>query len=450
MALNDKQVQALKAADKPYRVSDRDGLYVWVTPRGTKSWRCEYRLNAAKNTCVLGGYPEMGLSAAREARLAVRKLVEAGRDPNRVRKDARDAVQAADALTFRKVAEQWYDSMADGGTWAPRTAKQTRERLTLYTFTSDFGDRPIASIDFATIQTLLRGVHAKAPAVAQLLRQYIAMIFDFAIADPSNAMMHNPARVMARYLPKHTKARHQPSVKTIEQARAVLTAVECSRTMPPVLLYHRLIALTAVRESNAREARWSEFATSGVWTIPAERMKGKQGKKRALTLPLSRQAQEVIEAARALAGEAGSGSGLVFPSLIGPKGRPCEQTTLNVVMRGATERARIGERDAKGRWRSGHVPHGWRATFISIMNQRLPGRAIVTQSMLAHVIQGVAGDYDFADYTMTPEAREFAQNWADLLLDGAPSAFALIGLAKPPKAAAGNVVQLSTKRRIAS
>jgi len=453
MALNDQQVRALKAADKPYRVSDKDGLFLWVTD--TKSWRCEYWIAGRKRLRVLGHYPEMSLRAAREARFELRKMVREGCDPNQQRKKARDAVQAADALTFQKVAEEWHKAMADGGTWAPRTAKQTLERLKLYTFApDDFGDLPIASIDFEIIKNKLDAVHRKAPAVAQLLRQYMAMIFDFAIAKAgSGASQHNPARVMRQWLPKHTTARNQASVKTIEQARAVLRAVECSPTMAPVLLYHRLIAITAVRESGAREARWSELATPGVWVIPAERMKGKQGQKKSLTLPISKQAQEIFDAARALAVESGRSSELIFPSLIGPRDRPCDAATLEVIMRGATERAGIiGERNAKGRWRTGHVTHGWRATFSTILNERHRDARDIIDAMIAHKVGGrVSGLYNHAKYTAGDFARGLAQEWADLVLDGAPSAFALIGLAKPPKAAAAsNVVQLSAKRKVAS
>jgi hypothetical protein len=39
MPLSDAKVRALKAKDKPYKVSDIEGLYVLVSMSGAKLWR---------------------------------------------------------------------------------------------------------------------------------------------------------------------------------------------------------------------------------------------------------------------------------------------------------------------------------------------------------------------------------------------------------------------------
>jgi hypothetical protein len=79
-----------------------------------------------------------------------------------------------------------------------------------------------------------------------------------------------------------------------------------------------------------------------------------------------------------------------------------------------------------------HVPHGWRATFSTIMNERHPDADRVFDQMLAHRRGGVEARYNRARYLA--HAAERIQEWADLLLDGAASAWALAGRPDPATA----------------
>jgi hypothetical protein len=87
-----------------------------------------------------------------------------------------------------------------------------------------------------------------------------------------------------------------------------------------------------------------------------------------------------------------------------------------------------------------HVPHGWRATFSTVMNELHPDAGRVFDRMLAHRIGGVEGRYNRATYLAHAGAR--AQEWADLLLDGAASAWALAGLPEPAAVIAFPLVAL--------
>ena len=79
--------------------------------------------------------------------------------------------------------------------------------------------------------------------------------------------------------------------------------------------------------------------------------------------------------------------------------------------------------------RGRHVPHGWRATFSTVMNEIAeredrPGDRAIIDLMLAHVPAGVEAAYNRAAYM--PRRREIAQRWADLLLEGLPPAASLL------------------------
>jgi integrase len=80
-------------------------------------------------------------------------------------------------------------------------------------------------------------------------------------------------------------------------------------------------------------------------------------------------------------------------------------------------------------FRGRHVPHGWRTTFSTIMNERAlvldrGGDRAVIDLMLAHKPEGVEAIYNRAAYM--PRRRQLAQEWADLLLEGLPPAFSLL------------------------
>jgi len=63
--LNDRQSANLKPRGKPYRVSDRGGLFVEVRPNGAKLWRHAYRYGGKQKLLSLGCYPDTSLALAR-------------------------------------------------------------------------------------------------------------------------------------------------------------------------------------------------------------------------------------------------------------------------------------------------------------------------------------------------------------------------------------------------
>jgi hypothetical protein len=59
--LTDIKAKAAKPKSRPFKLADRDGLYLFVAPSGAKSWRFDYRINGARETLTVGRYPEVGL-----------------------------------------------------------------------------------------------------------------------------------------------------------------------------------------------------------------------------------------------------------------------------------------------------------------------------------------------------------------------------------------------------
>ncbi|MBV8660182.1 MAG: DUF4102 domain-containing protein [Burkholderiales bacterium] len=119
--LTDTKLRSLKPAERAYKVADRDGLYVLVTPAGTVSFRFNYRLNGRQETVVLGKYGCGGLTLqeARERVAVARKAVAEGVSP--ARNKAQIAEGAKQREPFAVWAERWLErhKMAESTDCAP-------------------------------------------------------------------------------------------------------------------------------------------------------------------------------------------------------------------------------------------------------------------------------------------------------------------------------------------
>lgn len=51
--LTDHKCKAAKAGEKPQKLSDGHGLYLFVTPAGGKVWRVAYRVDGRAQTAAL-------------------------------------------------------------------------------------------------------------------------------------------------------------------------------------------------------------------------------------------------------------------------------------------------------------------------------------------------------------------------------------------------------------
>jgi integrase len=236
-----------------------------------------------------------------------------------------------------------------------------------------------------------------APETARRVRQRVSAVFVYAIALGIGET--DPAAIVRGAMAPVVKTR-QPAITDLVEARAVLAAVEAQPAHPVTKLANRLLALTAVRPGELRGARWGEFegldGDQAVWRIPADRMK----MKREHLVPLSRQAVAVIAATRTLTGRCP----LVFPSSRHAH-HPMSENAIGYLLNRAGYHGR-------------HVPHGWRATFSSTMNETFRADRHVIDLMLAHAPK----DKTEAAYNRAlhmERRHELAQLWADLLLEGA-------------------------------
>ena len=396
--LTTKQIEAAKPRDKEYRLFDGagTGLHLLVTPAGGRLWRAKYRRPDGRPAqAALGRFPHMTLADARLAVADLRRKLRDGIDPA---SRPASVATAAEAERFESVARAWHTQNVPA--WTPVHSSDVIRSLERMVFPV-IGQLHVNQITVPAALALLREVEREnGGETARRVRQRCSAVSMHAIA--SGFGTGDPFAIIKTALAPITRDR-QPAATTLAEARAVLAAVEGLPAHPATLAGFRLLALTAVRPDNVNGARWEEFDLTGdnpTWTIPATRMKCKAAAKKIgepHIVPLSKQAVELLESIKPLTGR----SPFVFPN-----SRHAHEPMSENALSFACKRAGL-----RGR----HVPHGWRATFSSVMNELRPDAGDAIERVLAHAPRDrVRAAYNRAAYL--DQRRALLQEWADLLL----------------------------------
>ena len=396
------EVNKAKASDKPQKLSDGHGLYLLVQPNGAKYWRLDYRFEEKRKTLALGVYPDIQLSEAREKREAARKLLKQGEDPSasqtkKAQKAARNKIHQVMANSFATLAKEYHALKSP--TWTAGHAKQWLLNMERYAFPI-IGSHPITDITATEIWDILRTMEAQGIfETRDRLYQTINAVMGYA-ASPLKGLNCKPidlSLVLA----------HRPKAKNF----ACITPAELPDFLNKIAAYQhqakvsliaisalRLLMLTATRTSEVRFAQWQDIdLDAGVWTIPEEQQgrKGKQGQRKAHTVPLSRQAVAALRELHPLTGHRAQ----VFPNRNDPTKVISENTVLKII-------EGIGY---KGKM----TGHGFRSLARSMLGE-MGYRREVLEAMLSHAIENTT-EAAYVRTTYLKERRDIMQVWADHL-----------------------------------
>jgi integrase len=406
--LTDTACRKAKPAEKPYKLTDGGGLHLYVTPAGGKHWRCRYEFGGKEKLLSIGPYPGVSLADARTAREDAKATLRDGRDPSVAKKLDKAKVANNDAVTFEAVAREWHT--LNKPRWTPVHASDVLRSLERDVF-ADLGALPIREIHAPVVLKTLRKIEAR-PAIetARRVRQRMSEVFVYAIA--SGRAETDPAALLQSALVPLVKGK-RPALTELDDVRAMLAKFESEPAHTVTKLAHRLLALTAVRPGTLITTPWSELDAleEAVWTIPAARMKLIKKRKNEEDydhlVPLPAQALEVIDVLRSITG----GGPFAFPNTRHVH-TPLSENAIGYHLN------RVGYRDK-------HVPHGWRASLSTILNERYPADHAVIELLLAHREENESkAAYNRAKHLQ--RRRELLQIWADLILVDAVPAQSLL------------------------
>ncbi len=298
MALTDLAVKGAKPKDKPYKLSDAGGLYLFVTVAGGKLWRLAYRFEGKQKTLSLGAYPAISLLDARGQREKAREQLANEIDPSNALKTKKAEKLEHKANTFKVWAGNWLAHwQADK---SPRHVGYTQRRLEADVYPA-IGHMPIADIEAPHIADVMRAIAGRgALDIAKRSYETIGQVFRYAIVnDRSGTVKRNPTSdIQPSDIIKPRQKVNYARVN-IQEFPALLRAIDNSEARPVTRIAIKLMALTFVRTSELIQAKWSEFdLDANVWRIPAERMK-----KRTLHIvPLAKQAIDLLNTLHTITG----------------------------------------------------------------------------------------------------------------------------------------------------
>jgi len=396
MALTAVAIKAAKGREKPYKLTDSDGLFLFITPNGGRYWRMNYRHLGKQKTLAFGVYPDTGLADAREQRDAARKLLARGEDPGERIKLDRIAATVAASNSFKAVADEWLIKVERENRSA---ATMKKLRWLLDFINASIGKRPIASITAQELLVMLRKMEGKGKyETAKRLRSTCSQIFRYAIAT---ARAERDVAADLRGALIAPQPVHRAAITGAHEAGGLLRAIEAFEGHANTKAALRLLPHVFVRPGELRHAEWADFDFDKVlWTIPPHKTK----MRRAHTIPLSRQALAILQT---LEHDADC-SRFLFPSLRSVD-RPMSENTINAALR----RMGFAQDEMTG--------HGFRAMAATLLNEMGLWHPDAIERQLAHCDNNaVRRAYTRGEYW--DERVRMMQHWSDhidFLRDGA-------------------------------
>jgi integrase len=355
---------------KQARFPDSGGMYLQVSPAGSKRWFLKYRVDGKEKQLAMGGYPAVSLTDARKTRDAAKLKKAAGTDPIQARKIEKLKSTTPAANTFKATALEWYALKLES--WSSHYAIREKRNLEkdLFPF---LGDRNIADIEPIELLAVIRKVEERgALDVAHRVQTTAGQVWRYAVAT-ARASRDISADIRGALKPHHGK--HFAAITDPAKLGELIRVIRGYQGGPIVRTALQLAPMLFQRPGELRAAAWAEFdLDAALWTIPAARMKRSVDGKRngdPHLVPLSTQAVEILRTLRAALMTLGYG--------------PDKQSV-----------------------------HGFRATARTLLAEELNVDPLVIEAQLAHAVKDANGRaYNRTQYLKHRTAM--MQQWADYL-----------------------------------
>jgi integrase len=377
-----------KPKEKPYKLADEKGLYLFVQVGGGKLWRFDYRFDGKRKTLALGSYPDLSLADVRNKRDDARKLLANDTDPGETKKAAKASKIGALANSLEVVAREWAISYFTNKSASHK--ERTVRRLESYVFPW-LGSKPISEITAPQILEVIKRIenlnkletaHRTLQATSQVFRH--AVQTGRALRDPTIDLRGAlPAPVV-----KHMAAFTEP--KEIAELLRAIDGFTGTFTVQTAL---KLSPLVFVRPSELRMAKWADI------DLEANEWRYRVSKTNTMHLvPLSTQAAKLLADLKGISGH----GEYVFQNGHDPK-KPMSPAAINASLK------RMGydtQQDI--------TAHGFRAMARTILHERLNIDPYIIEHQLAHKVPDALG----AAYNRTKfieQRTAMMQAWADYL-----------------------------------
>ena len=378
-ALTARAVQAARPGDHTRRIADGGGLYLLVSPSGSKSWVLRTVVQGKRCDLGLGSVTLVSLAEAREQATRLRKIARSGGDPLDERRRERRHVPS-----FETAARQVHASHAA----AFRNEKHRKQWLSSLSGTVEaFGTKRVDAITSADILSVLSPQWLAKPETSRRVLQRLRVIFDWCKAQGYCAG-DNPTQGLTKVLPRHRGSqKHHPALP-YQEVPAFLRALQGPDASESVKLAFEFMILCAARTGEILRATWDEMEfDSRTWTVPGNRMKAGVEHR----VPLSPRCLEILDRATALSAD----GEYVFPARSATK--PLSNMVFLMTLR------RMGLRDI--------TAHGFRSSFRDWAEERTNFPRAVCEAALAHTVRDKA-EAAYRRTDLFDRRRDLMESWS--------------------------------------
>jgi integrase len=386
--LTELEIKNAKSQEKPYSISDGDGLILLVKESGAKSWVLRYRMDGKEHRAGLGKYPAIGPAKARELKNAFKRELALGGNPLERREAAR--IEAIKAATFGKIAGEWYEQRKKA--WSNSNRVCVSHMLNAWILPK-LGERPIREITTREMLNLFLDMEKSVPSTARRSRGIAERIFQFAITRDDADF--NIALTLRKTL-KPIHQCHRAALTAPKDVADLMIRIEAYPGSVVVRSALWFLLYTFQRSGEVQGAAWDgmDFGAA-LWRIPESRMKNRKPH----IVPLSRQALELLESLENLAARTGH-SPFVFPAK-STKAAPIHESTICKALR------------TMGYTSEQMTAHGFRTIASTNLNEQGWNKDVIELSLSHTEKNAVPAAYNHAE--RLPEGREMMQAWADWL-----------------------------------
>ena len=381
---------------KQARFSDSGGMYLQVSPAGSKRWFLKYRVAGVEKQLALGSYPDVSLTAARKARDAAKLIKSEGRDPVQVRKIEKLKATRTDGDTFKAVALEWYAKQAPQ--WSEAHAERSLRQLERDLFPW-IGERRMLEIHSMELLAALhkveeRGALETADRVLMLARQ----VWEYWLPTADTQQRNITEGLKARLTPYRGKS--FAAITDPIRMGDLMRAIMAYKGGPVVRAALQLAPLLYQRPGNLRMMEWAELdLDAALWTIPSQKMKRTKLEKEQgddHVVPLPTQAVALLRSIQPLTGR----GQYVFPGE-----RSHDRPLSDNSVRSALYSLGFGKEQS---W------HGFRASARTMLVDHLGLDPLMIEANLAHAVKDANGR-SYNRTTYLKQRFDMIQQWADYL-----------------------------------
>jgi integrase len=388
MPLSDTAIKNAKAADKPYKMPDEKGMYLYVHNNGSKYFRLDYRFEGKRKTLALGVYPDVPLKQARERLYTAKKQLADGINPSEHKKATKRARLAQAENSFEIIAREWGQKKVE--TWDEKNNRS--KRMLERNIFPWIGGKPITEILPKHILDCLRRVEDRGTIeTAHRTLQITGQVFRYGVA--TGRVDRDITPDLRGALPP-AKASNFASITEPKEIAPLLRAIDEYSGSYIVKSALQLAPLVFVRPGELRHAEWQHIDFDAKeWRYLVSKTQTQH------IVPLSKQAIEILEAIKPLTGN----GRYVFPSARTPNG---SRAMSDVALLAALRRMGFDKTEM--------TVHGFRAIARTILDEELGFRPDFIEHQLAHTVRDPNG----RAYNRTAhlkERRTMMQTWSDYL-----------------------------------